>query len=259
MHVPRRPAGQLAARYATIASDILATERTPLADASVGLVATFVAGAINAGGLLAVGQYTSHMSGVVSAMADNLILGSTGLILGGFAALLAFVAGAAVSAILVNWARLHRRGSEYALPLALEAVLLLGFGTVGDYASQATPVLLAAVGLLCFIMGLQNATVTKLSGARIRTTHVTGIVTDVGIELGKLLYSNRRRHAANAPLVLADRQKLRILGLFLLAFFLGGVTGAFGFSYFGFVFAVPLAVVLLVLAAPALRSRMARI
>jgi hypothetical protein len=85
------------------------------------------------------------------------------------------------------------------------------------------------------------------------------IVTDVGIELGKLVYSNRRRHAANAPLVLADRQKLRILGLFLLAFFLGGVTGAFGFSYFGFVFAVPLAAVLLVLAAPALRSRMARI
>jgi hypothetical protein len=48
------------------------------------------------------------------------------------------------------------------------------------------------------------------------------IVTDVGIELGKLVYGNRRRHAANAPLVLADRQKLRILGLFLLAFFLGG-------------------------------------
>jgi hypothetical protein len=48
------------------------------------------------------------------------------------------------------------------------------------------------------------------------------IVTDVGMELGKLVYSNRRRHAANAPLVPADRQKLRILGLFLLAFFLGG-------------------------------------
>jgi uncharacterized membrane protein YoaK (UPF0700 family) len=41
--------------------------------------------------------------------------------------------------------------------------------------------------MLCFIMGLQNATVTKISGARIRTTHVTGMITDVGIELGKLV------------------------------------------------------------------------
>jgi len=38
--------------------------------------------------------------------------------------------------------------------------------------------------LLCFIMGLQNAVITKISHAEIRTTHVTGLVTDVGIELG---------------------------------------------------------------------------
>jgi len=43
------------------------------------------------------------------------------------------------------------------------------------------------VMLLRFMMGLQNAVHTKISKAEIRTTHIT----DLGIELGKLLYVNR--------------------------------------------------------------------
>jgi uncharacterized membrane protein YoaK (UPF0700 family) len=70
--------------------------------------------------------------------------------------------------------------------------------------------------MLCFIMGLQNATVTKISGARIRTTHVTGIVTNMGIELGKLLYWNRGPARSQMLPVRADRPKLRLLGLLLL-------------------------------------------
>ncbi len=62
----------------------------------------------------------------------------------------------------------------------------------------------ATVMLLCFIMGLQNAVITKLSHAEIRTTHVTGVVTDIGIELGKLSYCNRNSNAAIGKVV-ADR------------------------------------------------------
>ena len=45
--------------------------------------------------------------------------------------------------------------------------------------------------VLCYIMGLQNAVITKISNAEIRTTHITGLVTDLGIEIGKMLYLNR--------------------------------------------------------------------
>ena len=69
----------------------------------------------------------------------------------------------------------------------LEAALLFGFGLLGSFAQGSPGFTPAAVLMLCFIMGLQNATVTKISGARIRTTHVTGMITDVGIELGKLV------------------------------------------------------------------------
>jgi len=229
---------------------MLAAKRTPLADAWLGLPMTFVAGATNAGGLLAVGQYTSHMSGIISGVADNAMAGAFGVAFAGLAALLAFILGAATSAALVNWGRLNRTGHEYALPLMLEAALLLAFGMLGFYARHSSLALFMEVAVLCFIMGLQNATVTKLSGARIRTTHMTGIVTDMGIELGKLVYPNHRRRRANAPLVLADREKLKLLALFLAAFFLGGVTGALGFNYVGFVFSVPLALLVLALAGP---------
>jgi uncharacterized membrane protein YoaK (UPF0700 family) len=88
--------------------------------------------------------------------------------------------------------------------------------------------------------------VTRLSERVIRTTHMTGIVTDLGIELGKLVYWNRRREGL--PPVLADRERIRVLGGLLLAFAVGGLTGAFGFKHIGYGFSVPIALVLAVLA-----------
>jgi uncharacterized membrane protein YoaK (UPF0700 family) len=241
-----------AAHYIVSARRVLAAERSGTADTQLGIVLTFVAGAVNAGGFLAIGQYTSHMSGIFSALADNLVLGALGLVLAGLGALLPFVAGAACSAILINWGRRRNRGNFYALPLMLEAGLLFGFGLLGGFA-QDTPVFVPiTVPLLCFIMGLQNATVTKLSGARIRTTHVTGIITDIGIELGKLVYWNRDRSRSETSLVRADRPKLRLLSLLLVSFFSGGVIGAFGFQRWGFGSCMPLALLLLLLASPSL-------
>lgn len=250
---------RLAQRYSHFAAGMLSSERTPLADARLGLAMTFVAGATNAGGLLAVGQYTSHMSGIISAMADNAVIGASGLVIAGVGALLPFVLGAATSAVLVNWARLHHAGREYAIPLTLEAFLLLAFGAVGNFAHASSLALIAAVAVLCFIMGLQNATVTKLSGAKIRTTHMTGVVTDLGIELGKLFYLNHnRRRRAGAPLIYADREKLKLLGLFMLLFFAGGIIGAVGFKYIGFIFCVPLALLIFLLAGPSAFQRLLR-
>ena len=103
------------------------------------------------------------------------------------------------------------------------------------------------VTLLCFIMGLQNATITKLSGAEIRTTHMTGIVTDLGIELGKLFYWNRSAVDVDAHAVVANRSKLRIHATMLASFFIGG-PGAIGFKHVGYVSTVPLAAVLVTLA-----------
>ena len=225
----------------------------------LGTLLAFNAGAVNAGGFLVVGLYTSHMTGFASMLADQLVLGQMALALGALGSLLAFVSGAAMTALMVNWARQRQLHSEYALPLMLEAVLLLVFGLMGATLERQTPFAVPlTVLVLAFTMGLQNALVTKISAAQMRTTHMTGVITDLGIELGKLLYWNRRHEPGVAETetppapVHADRFKLKLYGTLLLSFFIGGLVGAMGFRYLGFVWVLPFATLLLLASLPPL-------
>jgi uncharacterized membrane protein YoaK (UPF0700 family) len=223
--------------------------RTSSANKHLGYSLAFIAGAINAGGFLAVQRYTSHMTGIVSSVADTLITGDLTAVLVAFGSLAAFIAGSAYSAILINWGRHHRMHSKYAYPLLWEALLLLGFGLMGGslelYGSAFIPV---TVMLLCFIMGLQNAIISKISNSEIRTTHMTGIVTDIGIELGKAFYINSQVESEHYKPVRANKARLAVLLGLLLSFLAGGVAGAVGFKYVGYASTIPLAVFLVFLA-----------
>ncbi len=234
--------------------------RTSDSNRRLGLLLAFNAGAVNAGGFLVVKLYTSHMTGFLSMLADHLVLGNTVFVLSALGALLAFVSGAAVTTILIHWAKKHKLHSTYALPLLIEALLMLVFGLLGAATLHwRTPFSVpATVLLLSFIMGLQNATVTKMSAAQIRTTHMTGTITDLGIELGKLLYWN---HSAERPeqRVRANRQRLGLFAGLTAMFLVGGIAGAAGFKHVGFIFVVPLALVLFALALPPLWIDRARL
>jgi uncharacterized membrane protein YoaK (UPF0700 family) len=220
-------------------------QRTSQVNVRLGVTLSFVAGATNAGGFLAVGQYTSHMTGIVSSVADNLVLGQMALALAGLMALVAFMGGAMTTAWMVNWALRRKLQSAYARPLLLEAALLLVFGLFGAginyFAVLFVPL---TVLVLCFIMGLQNAVITKISNSEIRTTHITGLVTDLGIELGKMLYINRLREATP---VVANRKKLKLNATLIGSFFIGGLLGALGFKNLGFITTLPLSIFLLLL------------
>lgn len=233
-------------------SHLTGQHRTPATNRLLGGLLAFNAGAINAGGFLLVSMYTSHMTGFVSMLADNLVLGNIKLVLGALGALLAFTAGAATTAVLVNWSRHNWLRSEVALPLLLEAALLLVFGLMGATLTRQTPFAVPLTLLvLAFTMGLQNALVSKISSSQIRTTHMTGVITDLGIELGKMFYWN----STCTPLesrVRANRIKLRLYGTLLGMFVTGGLVGALGFKYVGFVWVVPLALGLLAISLPPL-------
>jgi uncharacterized membrane protein YoaK (UPF0700 family) len=234
--------------------------RTPSTNRALGLLLAFNAGAVNAGGFLVLQMYTSHMTGFTSQLADALVLGNVRLFLNALGAVLAFLAGAAVCAVLVNWSRQHHLHSVFALPLLLEAALMFPFGLMGAITlTWNTPFALPlTVLLLSFIMGLQNAVASKTSGGSIRTTHMTGNITDVGIELGKMLYV----HVGTVPVrerVRHNRYRLRASGGLVCAFILGGVGGALGFAHLGFVCVLPLAALLLALSIPPLLQDLPRL
>lgn len=230
---------------------LIGRQRSYRADRQLGWSLAAVAGAINAGGFLAVGQYTSHVTGAVSSFTDNFVLGETTVALTAVAAVAAFMGGAMTCAIMVNFARRRDLTSEYALPLLLEAALILTFGLAGSQLSSYRALLLPlTVMLLSFLMGLQNAMVTKLSERVIRTTHMTGIVTDLGIELGRLVYWNRTRDLDDIHFVQANRDKLFIHASILGLFFVGGIVGALAFKSMGFSATIPIALLLVAVASP---------
>ncbi|HEY3401699.1 MAG TPA: YoaK family protein [Geothrix sp.] len=209
----------------------------------------FVAGAVNAGGFLAVSHYTSHMTGVVSSMADEMAAGDLTTALAALAMMLSFLAGAFVCTTLISFGQRRRMRSRYALTLVLEAALMLVFGFMGNRLQQEIQFTLpTTVMLLCFIMGMHNTVTSIISGAAVRTTHLTGTVTDIGIELSRLTYVNVH-HRRGRDRIVADRQKLSLLLLILASFLCGGLVGALGFRHIGFKVTVPLAGFLCFLAA----------
>ena len=209
----------------------------------------FVAGAVNAGGFLAVGHYTSHMTGVASTMADMVALGDLETAMAALTMIVSFMAGAFLCTTLISLGQRRRMRSRYALTLVLEAGLLLAFGLMGTrLETEVRFTLPATVMLLCFIMGMHNAVTSIISGAAVRTTHMTGTVTDIGIELSRLVYVNRH-HRPGRERIMANRQKLVLLLLLLVAFIVGGVTGALAFKHVGYKATIPLAVFLCFLAA----------
>jgi len=221
-------------------------ERTVRRNQWLAAVLALVAGVLNSVGFVAVSVYTSHMTGITALIADHLVLGSLGLVLVGLEALTAFVLGAMTCAVVFNWGRRRGLRSRFANVLLLEAALVLAFGGLADQLTWSRREHVFVV-VLCFTMGLQNATITKVSNAQIRTTHVTGMVTDIGIELGKLGYRNR---LTDQPPVRADLGRLGMLAGLVGLFFLGGVLGAAGYLAMGFRILLAPAVALFALAVP---------
>lgn len=208
----------------------------------------FVAGAINAGGFIAVGSFTSHVTGAVSQMSLGIALSDHVVALSYFGILLCFFLGAFTSSFLISFAARHRFKSRYALTLAAEALLLMVFGYMGNTIAQRTEFFRpGTLVMLCFVMGMHNAIVTSISNAEVRTTHMTGITTDLGIEVSRLLYWNRNPNPRLGK-ILGNREKLELHAIILGGFILGGVAGALAFTRIGYHATLPLAALLGLLA-----------
>jgi len=242
--------GQVRRYLLTVAGPV----RSPAHNVQLAALLALNAGVLNSVGFVAVSVYTSHMTGLTASVADHLVLGGSAIVLTGLLGIATFMAGAAACAVLFNWGRRRGLRGRYANVLVLEALLVLLFGLLAEeFAWRHRDLVFVAV--LCFTMGMQNAIITKISGAQIRTTHVTGMVTDIGIELGKLAYVSR---TPGLPPVVPDLRKLGVLALLVGLFFAGGILGALGYLEFGFATLVPLALVLLAAAAAPLAADVRR-
>lgn len=215
----------------------------------LGYMMAMLAGAINAGGFFAVSNYTSHVTGVLSRSADDIFLGEWKVAGLGLLGVLCFILGAAHASWTILWVKRQRGRSSYGLSMWLEAVYLLCFGLFGVAMSHFSrlPVPITLL-FLCFIMGMHNTVMTVLSGGAIRSTHMTGTATDLGIELSKILYY-RKKNNPRLPDVRVNRPKILLFLGMMASFLMGGIIGAWGYARIGYHFTLPVATLLLIFGA----------
>lgn len=176
-----------------------------------------VAGIVNVTGFLGFQhQAITHLTGNTSLLGAALVAGDARAAAHLSGSIAAFVAGAALSGLVIQDSTL-RLGRRYGVVLTLESLLL----------AAAVPLFQRhmAAGPLCAAMacGLQNAMATTYSGAVVRTSHLSGMFTDLGIMLGHAL--------RGMPLA---RRRLGLCGVVIAFFFAGGWLGAWLFGRLGY-------------------------
>ncbi|MEL0622419.1 YoaK family protein [Marinomonas arenicola] len=180
-------------------------------------ILAFVAGFINAIGLISLDhQAISHLSGTVTLLGASFLDGSLQGTANLAGVLLSFLFGASLSGVLLHSHTL-KLGHHYGLALTIEGVLILwaiylfsAGSYYGCYAASAA-------------CGVQNALATKYSGAIVRTTHMTGIFTDLGIMFGSALRGET-----------FDKRKSILFLLIISGFICGGTLGTYLFNLYLF-------------------------
>lgn len=181
-----------------------------------GWALAFVAGMVNAVGLLGFEhQAVTHLTGATTLLAAALAALDFPDALRFAAVMGAFLAGAALSGFIIQDSVLQL-GRRYGVALAIESCLLFGAVPLLD---RRRVLGLAAAACAC---GLQNAMVSVYSGATVRTTHVSGMFTDLGIFLGHKM--------RGLPV---DARRLRLCVLIISGFLCGGIAGAVAFRHLG--------------------------
>ncbi len=164
-----------------------------------------VAGFVNSAGFICVGSFTSHVTGNVGRLADDTALGQYQAAFFAGVMVLAFFGGAFVASMFLESNLLGRRPYTYgALMLGEAGLLVTPIHFFPSFLPRPADVQAA---VLCFAMGMQNSYVTRLSGAVVRTTHLTGVLTDLGIEAARW-FRHLRAMAARRGVRLLVRRTL---------------------------------------------------
>ena len=191
--------------------------RTAKHNLQIASVLSFVAGIVNVAGFLAVQKLTTNVTGHFAFFVDAVFQYQfwNGFVY--FLYIFFFFLGAFVSSFLVEAVARKNENTTYIIPIVIEIVLLLFIAIVGKNLIENYANVIAYT--LLFSMGLQNSLVTKISNSIVRTTHLTGLFTDLGIELAQLFFY--KQLDLRQKLFSSIQLRLTIISFF----FIGGIIG----------------------------------
>jgi len=186
---------------------------------------SFVAGIVNVVGFMAVSKLTTNVTGHFAYFIDEAFTMRFSQAFHTALYIFFFFLGAFFSNFMVEIYSKFRESLVYIAPTITEAFILMLIAVLGNFLKVNHPDIIAF--FLLFAMGMQNSLVTGISHSVVRTTHLTGLFTDMGIEFSQLFFYKDQDHKQK----LKKSIKLRLT--IILMFFLGGITGGFLYQFFG--------------------------
>jgi uncharacterized membrane protein YoaK (UPF0700 family) len=195
--------------------------RTFAHDLRLAILLSFVAGLVNITGVLALKTLTTNVTGHYAFFAEEIMRHDYATAITFFLFTIFFLLGSFISSFLQELTALKNPDWSHIIPITLEMVILISVGIFGTSSGLIT---LDGKLTACFMllsMGIQNSLVTNISRATVRTTHLTGLFTDLGIELSQLFFYKKVEEVKKLKTSIFLR--LAIISFFFIGCFSGGL------------------------------------
>jgi uncharacterized membrane protein YoaK (UPF0700 family) len=180
---------------------------------------SFVAGFVNVAGFFAVQRLTTNVTGHFAFFVDEIFKLNFWQGFVYFLYIFFFFLGSFVSNFIIEFISRKDDRFIFMVPVTIECMILFILGIWGHAFISNSPNLIACS--LLFSMGLQNSMVTTISNASVRTTHLTGLFTDLGIELSQLFFYKAEEQ--KMKLLSSIKLRLTIICFFFMGAIIGGV------------------------------------
>ena len=195
--------------------------RTFAHDLRLAILLSFVAGLVNITGVLALKTLTTNVTGHFAFFAEEIMRHDYATAFTFLLFTIFFLLGSFLSSFLQELISIKNPNQSHILPITLEIIILIAVGFFGTSGGIYTLYGKLTAFLLLLSMGIQNSLVTNISRSTVRTTHLTGLFTDLGIELSQLLFYKKPEEVKKLKTSIFLR--LSIIFFFFLGCFSGGI------------------------------------
>lgn len=195
--------------------------RTFIHNLRLATLLSFVAGIVNVTGVLSIQTLTTNVTGHFAYFAEEIMKRDYAAAITFFVFTIFFLLGAFTSNFLAELISKKHPNLSHVIPISLEMIVLIGVGIFGAQSSLSSSEGKLIAFSMLFAMGIQNSLVTKISQSTVRTTHLTGLFTDLGIELSQLFFYKKPDEKKKLKTSIYLRLSIIIF------FFIGCISGGF--------------------------------
>jgi uncharacterized membrane protein YoaK (UPF0700 family) len=199
--------------------------RTFIHNLRLATLLSFVAGIVNITGVLSIKTLTTNVTGHFAYFAEEVMKHNYSAAITFFIFTVFFLIGSFVSNFLAELISKKHPNLSHVIPISLEIIVLIGVGIFGGQSELSSFEGKWIAFSMLFAMGIQNSLVTKISQSTVRTTHLTGLFTDLGIELSQLFFYKKPEETKKLKTSIYLRLSIIIF------FFLGCFSGGFMYVF----------------------------